>query len=76
MADRSMICELCASEDGVSLVELPVSDGSEDQSVYLCANCKSQIQSGELDPTTAFMMGKLKIEGNMGLAMKIQGMMG
>ena len=35
-----------------------------------------QIQSGELDPTTAFMMGKLKIEGNMGLAMKIQGMMG
>ena len=49
MADRSTICELCASEDGVSLVELPVSDGSEEQSVYLCSNCKTQIESGELD---------------------------
>ncbi len=27
---------------------------------------------GELDGTTAFMMGKLKIEGNMGVAMKLQ----
>ncbi len=28
--------------------------------------------NGDLDPTTAFMMGKLKIEGNMGIAMKLQ----
>jgi len=27
---------------------------------------------GELDGTTAFMMGKLKIEGKMGVAMKLQ----
>lgn len=27
---------------------------------------------GELDGTTAFMMGKLKIEGSMGVAMKLQ----
>ncbi|MEH6495216.1 MAG: SCP2 sterol-binding domain-containing protein [Pseudomonas marincola] len=30
------------------------------------------LANGDLDPTTAFMMGKLKIEGNMGIAMKLQ----
>ena len=30
------------------------------------------MQSGEMDGTTAFMMGKLKIEGDMGIAMKLQ----
>jgi len=48
---RSEVCELCGSDEGVELVELPVSDGSEEQSIYLCANCKSQIASGELDET-------------------------
>ncbi len=46
---RSNVCELCSSEDGVSEVELPVSDGSVEQSICLCANCKTQIESGELD---------------------------
>ncbi|SFV53616.1 Alkylphosphonate utilization operon protein PhnA [hydrothermal vent metagenome] len=49
MANRSSICELCGSDDGVSVVELPVSDESEEQSVYLCANCHTQIESGDLD---------------------------
>jgi len=30
---------------------------------------------GELDGTTAFMTGKLKIEGDMGIAMKLQGVL-
>jgi protein PhnA len=47
----SEVCELCGSDEGVELIELPVSDGSEDQSVYVCAECKSQIESGELDET-------------------------
>jgi len=46
---RSSICELCSSEENVSLVELPVSDSSEEQSIYLCENCKTQIESGDLD---------------------------
>lgn len=46
---RSEVCELCGSAEGVELIELPVSDGSEDQSVYVCASCKAQIESGELD---------------------------
>lgn len=27
--------------------------------------------AGDLDPTTAFMMGKLKVEGDMSIAMKL-----
>jgi protein PhnA len=48
---RSELCELCGSSEDVSVLELPVSDGSEDQSVYVCANCKGQIESGDLDET-------------------------
>ena len=32
--------------------------------------------SGQLKPTTAFMTGKLKIEGNMGKAMSLEKPMG
>jgi putative sterol carrier protein len=32
----------------------------------------SKIMKGELDPMMATMMGKLKISGDMGLAMKLQ----
>jgi protein PhnA len=48
---RSEVCELCGSSEDVTLMELPVSDGSEEQSIYVCANCKGQIESGELDET-------------------------
>ena len=48
---RSNVCELCGSDTSVNIQELPVSDGSEEQSIYLCANCAGQIESGELDET-------------------------
>jgi putative sterol carrier protein len=31
-----------------------------------------KIANGEANPTTAYMMGKLKIEGDMGAALKLQ----
>lgn len=48
---RSNVCELCGSDEGVNIQELPVSDASEEQSIYLCANCAGQIESGDLDET-------------------------
>lgn len=45
------VCELCGSSEGLSTLEVAPSDGSDEQSAYLCTNCKSQIESGELDET-------------------------
>ncbi len=33
------------------------------------------MMGGDLAPTTAFMSGKLKVEGDMGVAMKLQSLM-
>ena len=42
-------CELCTSTDSLSVFEVsPSSDGSAQQSVYLCNNCQSQI-NGDSD---------------------------
>jgi len=45
------ICELCGSSEGLSAYEVPQGDSSEDQSIYICQNCKTQIQDDELDET-------------------------
>ncbi|ANK82145.1 MAG: sterol-binding protein [Rhizobiales bacterium NRL2] len=66
-------------DDGVIYVDgesTPNTVSNEDKE----ADCTMKISkenflkmvNGELDGTTAFMMGKLKIEGNMGVAMKLQ----
>jgi putative sterol carrier protein len=39
------------------------------------ADCAA-MANGDLDATTAFMMGKLKINGSMGVALKLQGILG
>ena len=35
----------------------------------------SAMMAGDLAPTTAFMSGKLRVEGDMGVAMKLQNLM-
>ncbi len=44
-------CELCAVTEGLSIYEIPPVDGSNsDKSIYVCENCKSQIEGQkELD---------------------------
>jgi protein PhnA len=48
---RSEVCELCGSSEDVTLMEVPQGVEGEDGSVYVCANCKSQIENDELDET-------------------------
>ena len=43
------ICELCGSDEGLSVLEVGPSDGSAEKSIYVCSTCKTQIESGELD---------------------------
>ncbi|WP_169567386.1 SCP2 sterol-binding domain-containing protein [Sneathiella limimaris] len=47
-------------------------DADADCTIKITIENFEKLAAGDLDPTTAFMMGKLKIEGNMGIAMKLQ----
>ena len=46
-------------------------DGPADCTVNVSFEDFAKLMDRKLDPTTAFMMGKIKIEGDMGVAMKL-----
>ena len=45
------VCELCGSSEDLSVLVVPQGEDNDDGSIYVCGNCKSQIESGELDET-------------------------
>jgi len=70
-------------DDGMIFVDAassPNSVSNEDRE----ADCTIRISlanfekllDGDMDPTTAFMMGRLKVEGSMGIAMKLSKIVG
>ena len=50
-------------------------NGDADCTVGLTLEDFEAMLAGELAPTTAFMSGKLRVEGDMGVAMKLQNLM-
>ncbi|MGE4396777.1 MAG: PhnA domain-containing protein [Sulfurimonas sp.] len=48
------VCELCGSSEGLSALEVAPSDGSSEQSIYVCATCKEQIQNPDKMDETHF----------------------
>ncbi|HEY8592930.1 MAG TPA: SCP2 sterol-binding domain-containing protein [Sphingomicrobium sp.] len=50
-------------------------DGSADTTIKVGWDDWQQMASGQLDGMTAFMMGKLKVEGDMTNAMQLQGVL-
>jgi putative sterol carrier protein len=51
-------------------------DAEADCTIRISLDNFVDMGSGELSPTMAFMMGKLKVDGDLGLAMKLQGLLG
>ena len=47
-------------------------DSPADCTLVLSKADFEQMAQGQLDPTMAFMSGKLKVQGDMGVAMKLQ----
>ena len=53
-------------------VEVSEGEGDADTTISTSEENFLAISRGELNPTTAYMTGKLKIKGDMGAAMKLQ----
>jgi putative sterol carrier protein len=54
--------------------KVSVSEGGEDADAVITTSEETfdKIASGEQNPTSAYMTGKLKVKGDMGAAMKLQ----
>jgi putative sterol carrier protein len=50
-------------------------DRDADCTVGVSTEDLTAMMAGDLAPTTAFMSGKLRVEGDMGVAMKLQSLM-
>lgn len=68
--------------DGVAVIDarsVPASVSNEDREVDCTIGITLEnlaaLLSGELDPTTGFMMGKFKVSGDMSVALKLQRLM-
>ena len=58
-----------AVDDGT--VEVTEGGGDADATIAASEDTFQQIASGDLNATTAYMTGKLKVRGDMGAAMKL-----
>ena len=68
-------------DDGIVFVDgnagtVSNEDAEADCTITISMDNFVALSTGDLDPTTAFMMGKLKVKGNMGVAMKLQKILG
>lgn len=58
--------------DGASSPNTVSNDNADaDCTIVISMDDFETLLAGDLDPTTAFMMGKLKVEGDMGIAMNL-----
>ena len=60
--------------DGVAS-QVTEEDGPADTSIRVSWADWEALRDGQLDPMTAFMQGKLKIDGDMSTAMQLQGVL-
>lgn len=62
-----------AGEGSVIIDDAGARAGDEDTDVTLTADSETfqAIMDGDMDPTSAFMSGKLAVDGDMGMAMKL-----
>jgi putative sterol carrier protein len=65
--------------DGVIVIDgasISTTDGPADCTIKLSLDDLKNLVAGDLNPTMAFMTGKIKIEGDMSVAMALSQIMG
>jgi putative sterol carrier protein len=75
--DRSV--KFDTGPDGVLLIDgttVSTTDEPADCTIKLSLDDLESLIAGDLNPTTAFMSGKLKIEGDMSVAMALSQLIG
>lgn len=56
--------------------DVTTEDGDADCTISAEPDTFKEMFDGELDPTAAYMTGKIKIDGDMGVAMKLGSLLG
>lgn len=62
-------------EDGVLVIDgnqVTTEPKDTDATIKIAKSDLEDMIAGDLDPTAAFMQGKLSVDGDMGVAMKLQ----
>jgi putative sterol carrier protein len=75
--DRSV--KFDTGSDGVIVIDgatISTIDAPADCTIKLSLSDLEDLISGELNPTAAFMQGKLKVEGDMSVAMSLSQLVG
>lgn len=80
---KATIQQVITGDDGETQYWITIADGQidlgvgdiqgEDATITQSYDAAAALAKGELSPVTAFMTGKLKIAGNMGLILGLQG---
>ena len=78
-AGLNAILKFDCGADGVAVIDgravpntVSNTDGPADCTVSLTLDTLGDLLSGELEPTTGFMMGRFKVSGDMSVALKLQ----
>ncbi|WP_322895126.1 MULTISPECIES: SCP2 sterol-binding domain-containing protein [unclassified Yoonia] len=72
------VAKFVIEEEGAIIIDhngARASDDEADVTLTATADVFKAILDGEQNPTTAFMTGKLAVDGDMGLAMKLSGVL-
>ena len=82
---KATLQQVITSADGDTRYWITIADGridlgtgdvdTEDATITQSYDSAAALAKGELSPVTAFMTGKLKVAGNMGLILGLQGVL-